>query len=202
MDQASGHREPNQCCQEPGQRDAGTQEPLSEHGREQRQEQRETDPAQGDARLEPIVVQVAEGILMGSALVRKKSQTRVCQNAGNQYPWRKHLPARAAPQACRNQTQRVVCSQWSEVRDKKPVVRSPKPLTAGGTDGRRYLCADTPAKTSIPLTRPAATLSHRMGEGLGVRAAGSDICVYLRNLRSTSENQTVDCSQQIRLGEA
>jgi hypothetical protein len=30
-----------------------------------------------------------------------------------------------------------------------------------------------------------ATLSHRMGEGLGVRAAGIAICVYLRNPRSS-----------------
>src|ERR1017187_4265895 len=30
-----------------------------------------------------------------------------------------------------------------------------------------------------------ATLAHRMGEGLGVRAHGIDICVHPRNLRST-----------------
>jgi hypothetical protein len=30
-----------------------------------------------------------------------------------------------------------------------------------------------------------ATLAHRMGEGLGVRVTGEDICVHLRNLRST-----------------
>jgi hypothetical protein len=64
-------------------------------------------------------------------------------------------------------------------------VRSTPKLTADGTDGRRYLWANTPTKTSIPLIRPAATLSHPMGEGLGVRAAGSDICVHLRNLRSS-----------------
>jgi hypothetical protein len=44
------------------------------------------------------------------------------------------------------------------------------------------------AETWLPrntLNTRKATLAHRMGEGLGVRACGSDICVYPRNLRST-----------------